>query len=101
MVHSISKRSNHENFKIHSPYNRMAYITVFLVYIILSLIYVIVLDPRAPHTLMVLFLIQITILFKYLPLLLVILDNCHIPLKYSMNILIMNQIIGGEIYEPL
>ncbi len=63
-MHSIPKRSNHENFKIHSADNWMAYITVSLVYSILSLIYVIVLGLRAPHSLMVLFLIQITILFK-------------------------------------
>ncbi|AIF58096.1 hypothetical protein CKL83_04635 [Bacillus anthracis] len=62
LVHSIPKRSNHENFKIHSPYNWMAYITISLVCSILSLISVIVLGLRAPHSPMVLFLIQITIL---------------------------------------
>ncbi|PWN69808.1 hypothetical protein CV717_26755 [Bacillus cereus] len=60
------KRSIHENFKIHSPYNWMACITINLVYNILSLIPVIVLDLRVPHSPTVLFLIQITILLKTL-----------------------------------
>lgn len=65
MVHSIPKRSNHENFKIHSPYHWMACITLNLVHRILLLIFVIVLDLRASLESVVLFLIQITILFKF------------------------------------
>ncbi|PFC69925.1 hypothetical protein CN290_28515 [Bacillus cereus] len=64
MVHPIFKRSNYESFKIHSPYNWMACITNNLIYNILSLIPVIVLGLRAPHSPTVLFLIQITILLK-------------------------------------
>ncbi|ABA46519.1 hypothetical phage protein [Wbetavirus gamma53] len=66
MVHSIPKRSNHENFKIHSADNWMACITINLVYNILSLIPVIVLGLRAPHSPTALFLIQITILLSFL-----------------------------------
>ncbi|OOR23186.1 hypothetical protein BW893_27555 [Bacillus wiedmannii] len=66
MVHSIPKRRNYESFKIHSPYNWMACITITLVCSILSLTPVIVLGLRAPHS-TALFLIQITILFKNPP----------------------------------
>ncbi|PFD12338.1 hypothetical protein CN295_11890 [Bacillus cereus] len=50
LVHSIPKRRNYESFKIHSPYNWMACITIDLVCNILSLIPVIVLGLITPQS---------------------------------------------------